>query len=72
MKYIIADKAKAADVGFVIEDHRRKDNQILLNEKEVMSNIALTGTLKQRVKQLNGASYTEKQVITEINKGGWI
>lgn len=72
MKYIIADKGKAADVGFKTEDHRRKGNQILLNEKEVMNNGTLQGTLKQRVKALDGMTYTEKQVIIEINNGDWI
>lgn len=72
MKYIIANKAKAADVGFEIEYHRTKGNQIMLNEKEVMSNAILKGTkLKERAEQMDGTVCTEKQALTEINNGGW-
>ena len=71
MKYIIADKARAADAGFRTEDHRVKENLILLNEKEVMDNTTLQGTLKQRTQALQGTAYTEKKALIELNKGGW-
>lgn len=70
MRYIIADKAAAVDVGFSLMGHKTNGNQILLNEKEVAGNPTLKGSLTKRAKAIQGTVYSEAEVMNLINSTG--
>lgn len=55
MDYIITTTEKAFNWGFTPVGHTINGNKICLNEKEVMANESLTGSLAERVIQLDGA-----------------
>lgn len=67
MRYIIASKEKASEKGFLVKIHRTNDTQVILNEKEVMNNRLLSGTLEERCEQLDGMDYSEKDMLHIIN-----
>ena len=71
MKYIIADKALSSFVGFNISTHRTNNDKIILNEKELVNNKCLEGTLEERAKAISGTVYTHTEIINKINEGGW-
>lgn len=71
MRYILASRAKAINVGFSTIGHRTKLDKIILNEKEVNFNQILQGTLKERVENLNGSIQTETEILKLINEGDW-
>ena len=75
MLYIIANKRQAVDYGFSIRGHRVNGNLILLNEKEVESNPALSAsndnTLEERCKLISGTIFTHQGIIHELEQGGW-
>lgn len=73
MKYIICKANKAADIGIKPLGHRLRQDRILLNEKELTTSPALTGSLEERAAALGGEVYTYKSVTQIINKeGGWL
>lgn len=70
MQYIIADLKKAIDWGFLELSHLIKGNKICLNEKEVINNQAMSGTLAERAEILGGSVLTAtetKQIINTTN-----
>lgn len=70
MKYIIADLKKAKDWGFMELGHLIKGNKICLNEKEVVNNPAMSGTLAERAETLGGSVLTAaetKQIMNNSN-----
>jgi hypothetical protein len=73
MKYVIANQHKAFDTGFLSVGHRtdKIGKNILLNEKEVMNSIILSGDLDARASALGGKVYTENNVFTIISREDW-
>lgn len=73
MKYVIADRNKAANVGIVLIGHRFDNvgKNVLLNEKEVMNNQVLSGDLDARAEALSGQAYPENTIFQIINKEDW-
>ena len=73
MRYIIADKAKAANAGFTLKGHRRQGECILLNEKEVLNSpfLASAPTLEAKCELITGTIYTHRQIIYELEQGDW-
>lgn len=70
MNYIIADKAKAKNWGFSELGHIVNGSKICLNEKEVINNPAMSGTIEERAEELGGCvtSATEaKQIMNNSN-----
>lgn len=70
MKYIVADIKKAKDWGFQELGHIVNGKSICLNEKEVMNNPAMQGTLEERADDLGGvvSSASEaKQIMNNSN-----
>lgn len=67
MRYIIASKEKASQKGFAVKLHRSNGKQVILNEKEVMNNRLLSGTLEERCAQIDGMDYSEKDMLHIIN-----
>lgn len=70
MRYIIADKVAAVDVGIPLIGHRTNGSQILLNEKEVTGNPTLKGSLTKRANAIQGTVYSEAEVLNLIKNGG--
>ncbi len=71
MRYIIANKAKAADMGIILLGHLMKGSSIILNEKEVMSLPVLDGELEDRIMSLDGIIHTNTRINQIISEGGW-
>ncbi len=71
MKYAICNKEKALAVGIRELGHRTKDTEILLNEREIIINPNLTGTLEERVAALDGTAYSRTGVYQYINQNNW-
>lgn len=70
MNYIVADIRKAKDLGFQELGHIVKGKLICLNEKEVMNNPAMQGTLEDRADVLGSvvSSASEaKQIMNNSN-----
>jgi len=67
MIYIIAPKQKAASFGFILARHRTNSKEIILNNKEVVCNQNLHGTFEERVAQLQGTAYSDKDLLHELN-----
>lgn len=70
MEYIIADIKKAKDWGFKEMGHLIKSDKMWLNEKEVINNPAMSGTLEERAERLGGIvlSATEaKHIMNNTN-----
>lgn len=65
MQYILANLKKAKDWGFSEIGHAVKESIICLNEKEVMNNPVMSGTLAERAEVLGGyvASLSEAKLI---------
>lgn len=65
MEYIIANREKAKDWGFSEIGHTVSGNLICLNEKEVINNPSLNGSLAERAELLGGciSSITEAKMI---------
>lgn len=61
MDYVITTTEKAYNWGFSPVGHTINGKKICLNEKEVMSNDSLSGTLEERVTQLDG-------VLVDVNE----
>lgn len=66
MRYIIADKTAAVDVGIPMIGHKTNGGQILLNEKEVAGNPTMKGSLTKRAKAIQGTVYSEAEVMNII------
>lgn len=62
MKYIIIDKAKAIDYGINVKTLLRKGTKVIVNENTLRRNIALSGTLEERVETLNGVIYDNEKI----------
>lgn len=71
MKYVIANDEKAFEAGVPLLGHLVKGDSIILNEKEVMCNPALSGEFEDRVKSLDGTACTCTSVKQVISEGGW-
>ena len=69
MKYVLANKQKALDIGINTIGHFKKGDMIILNEKEVMENHNLDGDIEERVKTIGAKlytnSYTKRIIKTE-------
>lgn len=65
MEYIIANREKAKDWGFSEIGHTVSGDLICLNEKEVINNPSLNGSLAERAELLGGriSSITEAKMI---------
>lgn len=65
MEYILADRKKAGEWGYSELGHVVRGNLICLNEKEVMNNEAMTGTLADRAEKLGGrvSSLSETKIL---------
>ncbi|MFA6769050.1 MAG: hypothetical protein WCR86_11595 [Parabacteroides sp.] len=71
MKYIITTLSKATDIGINPIGHLKKGENIILNEKELMSNALLVGDLTERVKKLGAKSYTDLYIKRLIKTEGY-
>ncbi len=71
MKYAICNTQLSIAAGFKKRGHRMKDDEILLNEREILINSHLEGTLEERVAQLEGTLYTEVKAIYYLNQNKW-
>ena len=73
MEYIIANRGKALDAGFTTLGHRtdKAGKNILLNEKEVMDSVVLSGDIDSRAASIDGSVYTENKVMTIISREDW-
>lgn len=69
MKYIIADRMKAAQAGLSIRGCLRNDEHIIFDEKEL--NIIPGETLEDRATAIGGTIYTLDQIEKLIKKGDW-
>lgn len=67
MVYVIAPKGKATAYGFNPIRHRTNSTEMILNNKEIVCNQNLTGTFEDRVTQLRGVVYSEKDLLHELN-----
>ena len=67
MVYVVASKGKACSFGFNPNRHRTNSTEIILNNKEIVCNQNLSGTFEERVAQLNGVTYSEKDLLHELN-----
>ena len=71
IRYAIINRSKAIDYGISTFAHRVKDDRIIINESEVIINVALVGTYDDRIEILDGKSYNETEIFNIINEGGW-
>lgn len=72
MRYAICDRQKSVEKGFNADTHRRKEQEIILNEKEVMLSQNLTGeTFEKRISEVGGRQISEKDLIIEVKQGDW-
>lgn len=71
MRYIFADKDKAVGAGFSTNTHMTNDTQMALNEKEVMFNSSLKGTLEERAASLGGMILMFYEARNELKTSGW-
>lgn len=69
MKYVLADKEKAAAFGFGPEGRKTTGGKIWLNEKEMMNNPVLTGALETRAAQVGGRVYNQSEAAYMIREG---
>lgn len=67
MKYVIADKTLAFDVGFSLKTHHCSADKIILNEKEVLFNEGLRGTFEERASMLHGEIVNVEQAKQTIS-----
>lgn len=68
MKYILANKIKAQEHGFLARLHHCTIEQMMLNEREVMRSSKLNGNLEERVIPLEGIILDNNQAKNVINK----
>ena len=71
IRYAIINRSKAIDYGISTFANRVKDDRIIINESEVINNVALEGTYDERIEKLDGKSYNETEIFNIINEGGW-
>lgn len=62
MRYVAANIEKAKDRGFQEIGHAIKGNKICLNEKEIINNPAMSGTLEERAEILGGEVLTQTEI----------
>lgn len=63
----MADRRKAKLSGFSETGHAVKGNLVCLNEKEVMNNPVMRGTLQERAKALGGSVCTATKAKMMLN-----
>ena len=68
MVYIVAKKEVAAKFGFVLKFHRTNSSQVLLNSKEIVVNQKLSGTFEERVAEIGGEVFNEKDMLHQLNE----
>ena len=71
MNYIIADMGMAKARGLRTMGHKARAGLMVFNERELLNCQALTGTLRERAALINGKVYTEAEVKSKMNEGGW-
>lgn len=69
MRYVIADKLKAAAFGISPDGHRTKNGKVILNEKEIGSVPGRTATAK--LTAIGGTSYTASNLKRKLREEGW-
>lgn len=67
MNYIVADINKAKDWGFQLLGHVVSGKFVCLNEKEVMNNPAMQGTLDERAENLGSVVSTATEAKQIMN-----
>lgn len=69
MKYIVAPKSKALDMGIRINGHRCSESSVILNEREVLECRRLPdGDLAAKARAIGGKIYTDsaiKQILKD-------
>lgn len=68
MVYIVAKKEIAAKFGFILKYHRTNSSQVLLNSKEIVVSQRLSGTFEERVEQIGGEVFNEKDMLHQLNE----
>jgi len=71
MKYIITTISKATDIDINHIGHLKKGENIIINEKELMSNALLVGDLDDRVKDIGAKVYTALYIKRLIKAEGY-
>lgn len=59
MKYVVTQTQKAIEIGIDPTGHFKKNDKIILNEKEVMQSPFLEGDIESRVKAIEAKLYTQ-------------
>lgn len=67
MRYIIADKSKAINYGFMAETHLCSDNMMCINEKDLINSVCISGTLEERADKLGGVVCDQYEAIAFMN-----
>lgn len=69
MRYIIANKARAAVFGISADGHRTKNGRVILNEKEL--NSVPGSTVAEKARAVEGTSYTASNLKKVLREEGW-
>ncbi len=67
MRYIIADKTKAVNYGFLVETHICSGDMMCINEKDLMNTVCLSGTLEERADKLGGVVCDQYEAMAFMN-----
>ncbi len=67
MRYIIADKTKAVNYGFLVETHRCNGDMMCINEKDLMNTLCLSGTIEERAYKLGGVVCDQYEALAFMN-----
>lgn len=70
MKYIIANKEKAAKAGARTAGHHTRGKKIILDEKEAL--IFPGDTLEEKVAYVDGKIYTNAEIKEILKQGDWL
>ncbi len=68
MRYVTAKKDKAKAWGFSELGHVTHGDIMILNEKEVTHNVAMSGDLEERAETLGGEVLTATEIKMELMK----
>ena len=71
MRYIVISMDNAVKYGVCTYRHQRKGGKVIVNEKELLMNPVLTGSVEERVEQTGGTLMSDAEAIQLANKGGW-
>lgn len=70
MRYAIINIEKAESMGISPDNHLKKDNMMIVNEKEVQYSDAIGDTFEEKVATLDGEIKSIMTIKIEI-KNGW-